>query len=384
MAKIYLGTSGWSYKDWVNVFYPSEQDVKLSYYSQFFNTVEIDSTFYSYPSKGMVYGWLRATRNDFIFSAKLPKIITHKKILNIDKGVKQDLEHFLDLMMPLYKSGKLGPLLIQLPPKFERDYKVLEDFLQILPSEFKFACEFRHQSWWANGTWSLLEKYGVANVILDGPHLPPDPIVTTNFAVIRWHGRGKKPWYNYRYKIDELKFWIPKIESIINQVDELYGYFNNHFHGYAVANCLQMLEILNIISNKQREMKEHVLNYLNGITIPKLVTFDLESARLSDLILIFMDKYRLERAHKINDEEVYQLKFENGKVEAMIREYKVLIDLNSKRILHNCGDWEHQMVRKGFCKHIGKVMYLLPEEKATFILRKIAKERDEWKFEIYH
>ncbi|MCX8191569.1 MAG: DUF72 domain-containing protein, partial [Nitrososphaerales archaeon] len=353
-----------------------------SYYSQFFDTVEIDSTFYSYPSKGLVYGWSRATKQGFIFSVKLPKLITHKKMLNLDENVESDLYQFLDLMKPLHMAGKLGPILIQLPPKFEKNSEKLEAFLRILPSEFKFACEFRHRSWWVDETWRLLEEYGVANVILDGPHLPSDPIVTAEFAFIRWHGRGKRPWYNYRYKVEELGPWVPKVKGLIDRVKEVYGYFNNHFHGYAVANCLQMLEMLGKLSDRQIDLKKRVLDYLDRVAISLPITLNIESAGLKDLLLIFMNDIRLARIYEIDDREVSKLRIEDDMIEAKVRDYKVLIDLRSKRILHNCGDWEHRLVKKEFCKHIGKIMLILPEDKATAILRRIAIERGEWGFDL--
>jgi uncharacterized protein YecE (DUF72 family) len=111
-ANILLGTSGWSYKEWEDIFYRKGEKTKLRAYSQVFQTVEIDSTFYRYPSKGTVMGWLRYSPTDFVFSAKLPKLITHDKQLGLEADVKADLNNFLDIMQPLQLDGKLACLLI--------------------------------------------------------------------------------------------------------------------------------------------------------------------------------------------------------------------------------------------------------------------------------
>jgi len=197
----------------VGIFYPKDEG-KLSFYSQVFDTVEIDSTFYTYPAKGLAYAWSRSTKQGFIFSAKIPEFITHEKKLSLKEGVEEDLLRFTDLMKPLQDAGKLGPLLIQLPPGFKKNYELLKEFFQILPLGYKFACEFRHPSWWVNETWSLLKEFNIACVVVDEPLLPPDPVVTADFSFIRWHGRGKRPWYNYRYSIDELKPWVDKVKQI--------------------------------------------------------------------------------------------------------------------------------------------------------------------------
>ncbi len=119
LLSIRIGTSGWSYKEWEGVFYPDSNTPKLSYYSSIFNTAEIDSTFYANPAKGLVLGWARNTPKDFQFAVKLPQTITHKKHLELSQGVEIDLKDFLELMRPLHEAGKLGPLLIQLPPSFD-------------------------------------------------------------------------------------------------------------------------------------------------------------------------------------------------------------------------------------------------------------------------
>jgi uncharacterized protein YecE (DUF72 family) len=136
--KVFLGTSGWSYKDWIGPFYTGKEKSLPNAYCKVFRTVEIDSTFYRYPSKGTVMGWVKYSPEAFTYTAKLPKLITHTKKLNAREGVEKDLQKFIELMEPLYSSGKLGCILIQLLPKFDYRPDQLEDFFKILPT-----CEIR-------------------------------------------------------------------------------------------------------------------------------------------------------------------------------------------------------------------------------------------------
>ena len=265
MDDLLIGTSGWSYKEWTGVFYPTSSTNKLSFYSRIYKTAEVDSTFYAYPSKGLVYGWAKNTPDDFVFSLKLPRIITHDKRLGLENGVESDLIRFLGLLKPLIAAGKLGPILIQLPPSYsyQNDRKSLEKFLSIVPEDIRFAVEFRHPSWLKEEVWSLLEEKKVANVIVDEPLLPPDTVTTTDFAFIRWHGRGTRPWYNYRYREAELKAWVPKVEEVRGKVKTTYGYFNNHFKGFAVENSLKMMGMLGTSSSTQEEAGAKATRFLD-------------------------------------------------------------------------------------------------------------------------
>jgi uncharacterized protein YecE (DUF72 family) len=253
---IFLGTSGWSYKEWEEVFYQKGEKRKLRAYSQVFKTAEIDSTFYRYPSKGTVMGWLKYSPSDFVFTAKLPKLITHDKALGLKGDVKADLEAFLELMRPLQLGGKLACSLIQLPPKYGFDLESLEAFFKLLDPVFKYAVEFRNLSWMREETWKLLKEYGVAYTIVDEPLLPPEVHLTADFAYFRWHGRGESPWFDYRYSKEELEPWVPKVEDAAGKVKKVVGYFNNHFHGYAPENCLYLIERLGLLSEEQKQAKQ--------------------------------------------------------------------------------------------------------------------------------
>jgi len=264
--EVFVGTSGWSYNEWNGVFYPIGTSNKLSFYSKVFRTAEIDSTFYAFPTKGLVIGWTRYTPDDFVFSAKLPRIMTHEKKLSLDLGVEGDLTKFLSLLKPLIAAGKLGPLLVQLPPSFtfEADFGRLDSFLGRTPEDIMFAVEFRHPSWMRAESYAMLKSHRVANVIVDEPLLPPDAVVTSDFSFIRWHGRGNRPWYNYRYRRAELEAWVPRVKEVVKASKKTYGYFNNHFHGFAVENSIQMMRMLGMSTTKQDEVGERATRFIEG------------------------------------------------------------------------------------------------------------------------
>lgn len=266
MNDLLIGTSGWSYKEWTGVFYPTSSTNKLSFYSKVYRTAEVDSSFYAYPSKELVLGWARYTPDDFMFSVKLPQLLTHEKRLDPAQGVEADLIRFLSILKPLVAAGKLGPVLIQLPPSFsyQEDHRNFEAFLQNLPDDVRFAVEFRHPSWLRDEVWALLRERNVANVIVDEPLLPPDAVVTADFAFIRWHGRGSKPWYNYRYQERELEAWVPKVKEVVSRVDKTYGYFNNHFKGFAVENSLKMMEMLGKATPHQQAARERATQFIQS------------------------------------------------------------------------------------------------------------------------
>jgi uncharacterized protein YecE (DUF72 family) len=257
---ILLGTSGWSYKEWEGLFYQKGEKRKLRAYTKVFKTAEIDSTFYRYPSKGTVMGWLRYSPADFIFAAKIPKLITHDKKLGLKSDVKTDLENFLNLMRPLQLGGKLSCLLIQLPPKYSFNPQNLENFFKVLDPTFKYAVEFRNLSWIRDETWSLLKDHEVAYVNVDEPLLPPEIHLTADFAYFRWHGRGEKIWFDYKYDYTQLDDWVPKVKETAQKVKKVVGYFNNHYHGYAPENCLYLLEKLGLLAQEQKQAQNKTNN----------------------------------------------------------------------------------------------------------------------------
>jgi uncharacterized protein YecE (DUF72 family) len=246
-----LGTCGWSYQEWVGLFYPNNRVAKLPFYAKVFDTVEVDSSFYRIPTKTMVKGWEKATGPSFQFSLKLPKTITHDRELVRTEDI---FKKFLDVIKPLQDANKLGCLLVQLGPGFTYD-KVgnLESFLEALPEDIRFAVEFRHESWNRKDTWVLLKKHNIANTITDSPiEFLSEPVVTTHHAYVRWHGRGKKIWFDYTYSSSELEPWLAKLQEIEAKASVTYAYFNNHYRAGAPRNALQFLKI----SGATTEMQE--------------------------------------------------------------------------------------------------------------------------------
>ncbi|HXV87992.1 MAG TPA: DUF72 domain-containing protein [Nitrososphaeraceae archaeon] len=225
--QVLIGCSGWSYSDsfekggWVKVFYPDTQTKKLQYYSQFFNTAEMDATFYEkfykYMTKETFVNMTKATPDNFQFSVKVPETVTHDMRLDVSKGAVSHLQEFLDKISPLKSSNKLGAVIIQLPPSFTvKEFRNTEEFLDRLPSGFDYAIELRNPSWNTEGPWEMLKHYNIAAVMTDSPE--PDklkflsePIVTASHSFIRWHGRNAKHRYNYLYSEQELKPWAEKV-----------------------------------------------------------------------------------------------------------------------------------------------------------------------------
>jgi len=135
----------------------------------------------------------------------------------------------------------------------------LETFLSFLDSSYRYAIEFRDHSWLKQSVWNLLEDYEIANVIVDEPKLPIDLRITADFSYIRWHGHGTNPWFNYRFSMEELKTWVPRLEQVTDSVETTFGYFNNHFAGNAPLNALQMLLLLEKITPKQQTKLDRML-----------------------------------------------------------------------------------------------------------------------------
>ena len=284
MGELLLGCSGWNYGDtpdkggWVGIFYPDRNTKRLRYYSQFFDTAEMDSIFYekfySHMTKGTFIGMVKATPENFQFSVKVPEIITHRKRLEVGKGAITDFEIFLDKTSPLKNSDKLGAILLQLPPSFTvNDFKNIEKFLDKLPSGYNYAVEFRHPSWKTEGPWDMLKHYNIAAVMTDSPakenleFLSEVTVTSACHSFIRFHGRNTKGhyWYDYLYSKEELRPWVEKIEEVKKQTKVLRTYFNNHYGGAAVINALQFKEMLgNKLSENERNIIEHAQEYLSS------------------------------------------------------------------------------------------------------------------------
>jgi uncharacterized protein YecE (DUF72 family) len=381
-----LGTSGWSYDDWVGPFY-TKKTGKFSQYAEIFHTVEINSTFYRYPSEGMIFGLKRNSPPGFLFSSKLPGLITHDKWLDLSKGVEDDTIRFLNLMRPLAES--LGPILIQLRPKFNLNEHMgnLEDYLEVLPSNYEWAVEFRDNSWLVPETFDLLSQHNVAYTIVDEPLLPPELHFTADFSYIRWHGRGTNLWYDYEYSEDQLDDWVPKVEEIESKTRRTYGYFNNHFRANAVKNAVEFLDLLDKATPEQKIALDRIINHHEtagrpvGVQPLTSFTSDEDGQSPSDFLSRFMDFKRLARAEKIKDSEIQLEYVDDDRIEANIRNYHIIIDMDEQVIKHNCDDWRKGKSRKRMCKHIGKLFLTLPPGQAKDILSRIWDDIEGWFFE---
>ncbi|MFQ5950640.1 MAG: DUF72 domain-containing protein [Candidatus Geothermarchaeales archaeon] len=384
MGQLLLGTSGWSYREWEGPFYESSKERKLARYAEIFPVAEINSTFYAYPSRGLVWGWVKNTPDEFVFTAKLPRLITHDKMLQVSEGAHMDLKSFVDVMQPLKAAGKLGCLLIQLPPSFDYRPEELGQFFEVLPEGFDFAIEFRNLSWLRGETWELLRDYSVAYTTVDEPLLPPTVHLTADFGYIRWHGRGQRPWFNYRYRSEELEPWVPKVEEVTSSTKKTFGFFNNHFHGFAVENGLQILEMLGQLSPAQRQAKKRIDEFMRkGPAAQQMITeFEADRGRKAteDMLTLLVDTGRLRRAAKIQDGQVEILFSSSREVEARVKRYVVKIDAKQRSITHDCDDWGKRIPQKLFCKHVARVFLTLPESLGSRLLEDVISQKDVWEF----
>jgi len=274
-----IGCSGWSYDDWVGRFYPTELAKKkgewLSYYSRYFLTTEINSTFYRVPNEFMVRSWIERGRQKqgFEFSVKLPQMVTHESILKDDaeKAAAQASSFEAICVKPLADAGLLGAVLIQLTPYFKLEGREslakLRALFEILNTDsYDYAVEFRHRSWLnergnelAADVLETLQEFGVANAIVDGPGFPMTRSLTAKHAYVRFHGRNYDIWfkdeaeddyrinrYDYLYSREELEPWVPRLTEMITNSERTRIYFNNHGNAKAVKNAFQMMDLLGI------------------------------------------------------------------------------------------------------------------------------------------
>jgi len=317
------------------------------------------------------------------------KFVNDEKHLNPELWIKTDLNRFLELLEPLAARNKLGCILIQLPPSFtyERDYRNLEAFLGMVPDGYEFAAEFRHHSWMRDDTWKLLRRFGVGYCIVDEPLLPPEVRVTANFAYFRWHGRGSSPWYDYLYSEEELRDWVPRIESAKNEADKVYGYFNNHYHGFAVENCIEILEMFNAAKPEHQRIKEHIIRHnqpKRTVTHERKLEdfgFGASAPTVADLILRLTDEARLERGMEIKDNEIAIEELTEQTITAKIRNYGIRIDFEERVLQHDCDDWRKGIGIKRLCKHVTKLFLALPPARSNRILKDITENKSSWKFQ---
>lgn len=238
-GKIYIGTSGWHYKHWVGAFYPEEtKDAgQLAYYMKFFKTVEINNSFYRLPSPETFKDWRKAVPDDFIFSVKASRYITHMKKLKADK---EPVSKFFSSAGNL--EEKLGPVLFQLPPGWNVNPQRLAAFLPELPQNKRYAFEFRNETWYDEEIYDLLREYHCAFCIYElAGHLSPKE-VTADFVYVRLHGPDDK--YQGSYRTASLTKWAEQCRQWQQEGKDVYIYFDNDQSGYAAFNAKELTKLV--------------------------------------------------------------------------------------------------------------------------------------------
>jgi len=265
MATVYVGTAGWSYKDWEGIVYPAKKPKgfsPLNYLADYLDAVEVNSTFYRPPSAKLAEGWVRQTRHreDFRFTLKLHQRFTHERK---EPWTPTDVDTFKQGIDPLAEAGRLGGVLLQFPWSF-RDVPANRDWLSRLAGEFSdypLFVEVRHGSWGRPEGYEFFGSLGLGFCNIDQPILgtsiKPSAVLTGEQGYVRLHGRNYQTWfakarpgqsdeerrnerYNYLYSEGELEEWVGHIHELMSQTDTVYVFTNNHYRGQAPANALQL------------------------------------------------------------------------------------------------------------------------------------------------
>jgi uncharacterized protein YecE (DUF72 family) len=258
LRDIRIGPAGWSYADWRGRVYPESAGTKfdtLALVSKYFDTAEINSSFYYPPTPATARSWLKrvAHNPNFIFTAKLHKVFTHKR----DKLTSKDEGAFREGLSPLMEAEKLGALLIQFPWSFknEREERAYLTQLCELFKDFPLVVELRHESWNSARILQTLEDLGVGLCDIDQPQfansIKPAAEVTSPIGYVRLHGRNYQNWfreeanvlerYDYLYSADELEPWIERIRQVAEKANQTYVITNNHARGKSLVNAFEVL-----------------------------------------------------------------------------------------------------------------------------------------------
>jgi uncharacterized protein YecE (DUF72 family) len=269
-AKLYLGTSGWSYPrgegTWTGHFYPKGKVNELEYYVQFFNTVELNSSFYRPPNPGYVLNWAKKVPDGFLFAVKLWQKFTHPGMHREATGEEavvstRDIDIFKRSIAPLVEHGKLGALLAQFPPSFRNDGFGRQIIAALSRSfvEYRLAVELRHRSWSDDPeTAKLLKENNVAWVQIDEPRfsssIAQELPLTSDIAYFRFHGRNAKTWwtgdsetrYRYLYSTEEIEELAGRVKKAAARTGLLFAFFNNHWRGYAPRNAVDLIKALQL------------------------------------------------------------------------------------------------------------------------------------------
>jgi len=213
--KIFVGTSGYGYKEWRGKFYPGEisPHAMLNFYAQRFGTVEINNTFYHMPTANIMISWTQQVPVDFVFTFKAPQVITHRKRL---RNVGAEIQYLIRTLSVL--QGKLGPVLFQFPESFQADPQVFENFLTLIPDQISCAFEFRNSSWFGNNILGMLQEKRCALCITDTDDNPAHDVIST----AAW---GYLRLRRSDYKDADLSHWLKKIR--LQQWKKVFVFFKH-------------------------------------------------------------------------------------------------------------------------------------------------------------
>jgi uncharacterized protein YecE (DUF72 family) len=243
MGKIHVGTSGWSYKHWKEVFYPHRLPAKawLPYYSSLFSTTEINGSFYRLPSEETVVKWTEQVPDDFLFCPKMSRYLTHMKKL---AEPEEPLQRFFSVFEPM--KEKMGPVLVQLPAMLRFRYDAAERFYSLLQRQYcsySFVMEVRHESWLQEQSLTLMAGYNVGLVISQsGNVFPYNESITAGDIYVRFHGPAEL--YASSYSDESLQSFAAKFEGWAAEGHNVWAYFNNDIHAHAVRDAQRLLALL--------------------------------------------------------------------------------------------------------------------------------------------
>lgn len=259
--KVRVGPAGWSYKDWNGIVYPEKPGPKfdpLAFLAGFFDTIEINSSFYRPPSASASKAWAKrvAHNKEFKFTAKLYQRFTHER----GEATAEDEKLFREGIDRLAEAGRLGALLLQFPWSFKNTEQE-RDYLSGLLDRFKdypLVVEVRHASWNDPAVYQSFELRGVGFCNIDQPlfsrSIKPSARATSQIGYVRLHGRNYENWfrenaaphdrYDYLYSLEELEPWVDKIKKVSADAEETYVVTNNHFRGKGVVNALEIKSLL--------------------------------------------------------------------------------------------------------------------------------------------
>lgn len=241
--RIYIGTSGWSYKHWKKIFYPAGIKTAdwLSFYAEYFPATEINGSFYKLPTPETVINWMQKVPEDFVFCPKMSRFLTHMKKL---KDPEEPLERFFGIFEPMTKM--LGPVLIQLPAVLRFDYDRAEYLYRLLKTSYgnySFVIEVRNASWLTDESLTLMTKYDVGLVMShSGGFFAYSEMITSENVYVRFH--GPEEMCASSYSDDMLREFAGKFKKWEKEGHRLWVFFNNDIHGFAVTDAVRLMRFL--------------------------------------------------------------------------------------------------------------------------------------------